>query len=142
MVDNTRKQAVALIRYLQFRAEKEGVACALTADQIESWMRQGAAMMFGITKFVGRLIRKPERAHGFTTLALTLDGSDVMGVNEVHALLDPEALDRKGVANEALKWNAGDLVELEGEVFKIGKCECCGNPIPVVDAFKCCRAGH
>jgi hypothetical protein len=24
-------------------------------------------------KFVGRLIRKPERTHGFTTLALTLD---------------------------------------------------------------------
>lgn len=141
MADDTRKQAVALTRYLQVRAEKEGVACALTADQIESWMRQ-AEMIFGITKFVGRLIRKPERTHGFTTLALTLDGSDVMGVNEVYALLDPEALDGKRVANEALKWNAGDLVELEGEVFEIGKCECCGNAIPVVDAFKCCRAGH
>jgi hypothetical protein len=55
MADNTRKQAVALIRYLQFRVEKEGVACALTADQIESWMRQGAAMMFGITYDGGKL---------------------------------------------------------------------------------------
>ena len=55
MADNTRRQAVALIRYLQFRAEKEGVACALTADQIESWMRQGAAMMFGITCDGGKL---------------------------------------------------------------------------------------
>jgi hypothetical protein len=90
-------------------------------------------------KFVGRLIRKPERTHGFTTLALTLDGSDVMGVNEVHALLDPEALDRKGVAKEALTWNAGDFVRLEGVVFKIGKCECCDNPLPVVGALKCSR---
>jgi len=55
MADNTRKQAVALIRYLRFRAEKEGVACALTADQIESWMRQGAGMMFGITYDGGKL---------------------------------------------------------------------------------------
>ena len=55
MADNTRRQAVALIRYLRFRAEKEGVACALTADQIESWMRQGAAMMFGITYDGGKL---------------------------------------------------------------------------------------
>jgi hypothetical protein len=55
MADDTRKQAVALIRYLQFRAEKEGVACGLTADQIESWMRQGAAMMFGITYDGGML---------------------------------------------------------------------------------------
>ena len=68
-----------------------------------------------------------------------MDGSDVMGVNEVHALLDPEPLDRKGVANEALKRNAGDLVQIESEVVKIGKCECCGNPMPVVDAFKCSR---
>ena len=54
-------------------------------------------------------------------------------------MLDPEALDRKEVAKEALNWNAGDLVQLEGEVIKIGKCKCCGNPLPVVDAFKCSR---
>jgi hypothetical protein len=90
-------------------------------------------------KFTGRLTRKPERTCGFTTIALALDGPDVKGVNEVHALLDPGALDRKEVAKEALKWNAGDLVQIEGEVVKIGKCECCGNPLPVVDAFKCSR---
>jgi hypothetical protein len=55
MVDNTRKQAVALIEYLRFRAEKEGVACTLTASQIEGWMRKGAAMMFGITYDGGKL---------------------------------------------------------------------------------------
>lgn len=62
MADNIRKQAVALIRYLQFRAEKEGLACPLTADQIESWMRQGApaamtwlAIMYGITYDGGKL---------------------------------------------------------------------------------------
>jgi hypothetical protein len=88
-------------------------------------------------KFVGRITCKPEREYGFTTMALTLEVSDVRGVNEVHVLLDPEILDRKDVAKEALKWNAGDLVQLEGEVVKIGKCECCGNPLPVVDAFKC-----
>lgn len=90
-------------------------------------------------KFVGRLTRKPQRTYGFTTMALTLDGPDVEGVNEVHALLDPKALDRKETAKEALKWNAGDLVQIESEVVKIGKCECCGNPMPVVDAFKCSR---
>ena len=93
-------------------------------------------------KFVGRLIRKPERTHGFTTLALTLDGSDVMGVNEVHVLLDPKALDRPETSKQTLKWNTGDLVQLEGAVVKIGKCKCCGNPIPCVAAFKCFRAGH
>jgi hypothetical protein len=72
-------------------------------------------------------------------MALTLDDSDVMGVNEVHALLDPEALDRKDAAKEALKWTPGDLVQIEGEVVKIGKCECCDNPLPVVGAFKCSR---
>jgi hypothetical protein len=90
-------------------------------------------------KFTGRLIRKPERKYGFTTMAITLDGPDVMGVNEVQALLDPEALDRKEVAKKALNWDAGDLVQLEGEVVKIGKCECCGDPVPVVGAFKCAR---
>jgi hypothetical protein len=90
-------------------------------------------------KFVGRLIRKPEREYGFTTMAITLDGPDVKGVNEVQALLDPKALDRKEVAKEALKWTPGDLVQLEGEVVKIGKCECCGDPVPIVDAFKCAR---
>ena len=92
-------------------------------------------------KFIGRLISRPQSAgpkkYGFTNLALTtFDGA---GVNEVHVLLDPEVLDRNEVAEEALKWNTGDLVQLEGEVVKIGKCECCGNPLPVVDAFKCCR---
>lgn len=98
-------------------------------------------------KFVGRLISRPEttgpKKHGFTTMALaTFDGSGAEGVNEVHVLLDPEVLDRKEVAKEALGWDAGDLVQLEGEVVKIGKCECCGNPLPVVDAFKCSRVRH
>jgi hypothetical protein len=65
MADNTRKQAVALIRYLQFRAEKESVACALTADQIETWMRQGAAMMFGITYDGGKLTGDEQRPELF-----------------------------------------------------------------------------
>ena len=95
-------------------------------------------------KFIGRLIERPKRfgpkKYGFTTMALmTFGGAGAEGVNEVHVLLDPEVLDRKEVAEEALKWNTGDLVQLEGEVVKIGKCECCGNPLPVVDAFKCCR---
>jgi len=95
-------------------------------------------------KFVGRLISRPEstgpKKYGFTTMALmTFGGAGAEGVNEVHVLLDPEVLDRKEVAEEALKWNTGDLVQLEGEVVKIGKCKCCGNPLPVVDAFKCCR---
>ena len=90
-------------------------------------------------KFVGRLIRKPERTHGFTTLALTLDGSDVEGVNEVHALLDPKVLDKPETSKDSRKWDAGDLVQLEGEVVKIGICKCCGNPLPVVDAFRCAR---
>jgi hypothetical protein len=94
-------------------------------------------------KFVGRLIGRPKKTYGFTTMALaTSDGSAVEGLNEVHVLLDPEALDRKEVAKEALGWDAGDLVQLEGEVVKIGKCECCGNPLPVVDAFKCSRVTH
>ena len=57
----------------------------------------------------------------------------------MNALLDPEALDRKEVAKEALNWDAGDLVQLEGELVKIGKCECCGDPVPVVGALKCAR---
>jgi hypothetical protein len=72
-------------------------------------------------------------------MALMLDDSGVHGVSEVHVLLDPKVLERKEVAKEALKWDAGDLVQLEGEVVKIGKCECCGNPIPVVDALKYSR---
>jgi len=95
-------------------------------------------------KFVGRLIERPKRfgpkKYGFTTMALvTFDGSGAKGVNTVNVLLDPEGLDRKEVAKEALNWDAGDLVQLEGEVVKIGKCECCGDPVPVVDAFECAR---
>ena len=70
---------------------------------------------------------------------VTFDGSGAKGVNTVKALLDPEALDNKEVAKEALNWDAGDLVQLEGEVVKIGKCECCGDPVPVVGALKCAR---
>jgi len=93
-------------------------------------------------KFAGRLIEKPKRfgpkKYGFTTLALvTFDDSGAKST--VNALLDPEALDSKDVAKEALNWEAGDLVQLEGEVVKIGKCECCGDPLPVVGAFKCAR---
>jgi hypothetical protein len=96
-------------------------------------------------KFIGRLISRPQRAgpkkYGFTNLALTtFDGAGC--VNEVHVLLDPKVLDRPATSKEALKWNSGDLVQLEGEVVKIGKCESCGNPLPVVDAFKCFRVGH
>ena len=80
-------------------------------------------------KFIGRLIERPKRfgpkKYGFTTMALvTFDGSGAKGVNTVKVLLDPESL---------------DLVQLEGEVVKIGQCKCCGNPLPVVDAFKCAR---
>jgi hypothetical protein len=96
-------------------------------------------------KFIGRLISRPQRTgpkkYGFTNLALTtVDGAG--GVNEVHVLLDPRALDRPETSKQALKWNTGDLVQLEGVVVKIGKCKCCGNPIPCVAAFKCFRAGH
>jgi hypothetical protein len=92
-----------------------------------------------VSKFAGCLIRKLKRfgpkKYGFVTIFLSVGGV----VNEVHAVLDPETLDRKEVAKEALKWKEGDLVQLQGEVVKIGKCECCGNPLPVVDAFKCHR---
>lgn len=94
-------------------------------------------------KFIGRLIRKPESAgpkkYGFTLMALTLDDSDVDGANEVHALLDPKVLDKPETSKDSRKWDAGDLVQLEGEVVKIGICKCCGNPLPVIDAFKCYR---
>lgn len=94
-------------------------------------------------KFVGRLIERPKREgpkkYGFTTLALTLDGSRVEGVSEVHVMLDPVVLERPETSKEALKWEVGDLIQLEGEVVKIGKCECCGKPLPCVDAFKCFR---
>ena len=72
-------------------------------------------------------------------MVMSFDGSDAEVVNEVHALLDPKVLDRPETSKEALKWNAGDLVQLEGKVFEIGMCECCGNALPVVDAFKCSR---
>jgi hypothetical protein len=80
-------------------------------------------------KFIGRLIERPKRfgpkKYGFTTMALaTIEGPDAKGVNTVKVLLDPESL---------------DLVQLEGEVVKIGKCECCGDPVPIVDAFNCFR---
>jgi hypothetical protein len=96
-------------------------------------------------KFIGRLIRKPEswgpKKYGFTDLALaTFDGAG--GVNEVHVLLDPKFLERPETSKEALKWDTGDLVQLEGVVVKIGKCICCGDPIPCVAAFKCFQAGH
>jgi len=95
-------------------------------------------------KFVGRLIRKPKsegpKKYGFTTFELTtFDGSGTSGVHEVHVVLDPKVLERPETSKDALKWNAGDLVQLEGEVVKIGKCKDCGNPLPVVDAFKCAR---
>jgi hypothetical protein len=94
-------------------------------------------------KFVGRLISRPKgegpKKYGFTLMALTLDDSDVEGANEVHALLDPRVLDKPETSTDSRKWDAGDLVQLEGEVVKIGKCECCGKPLPVVDAFKCAR---
>jgi hypothetical protein len=94
-------------------------------------------------KFIGRLIERPKRfgpkKYGFTLMALTLDDSDVEGADEVHALLDPKVLDNPETSKDSRKWDAGDLVQLEGEVVKIGKCECCGNPLPVVDAFKCVR---
>jgi hypothetical protein len=94
-------------------------------------------------KFVGRLANRPTRAgpkkYGLTTMALTFDGSDAEGVIEVHALLDPKVLDRPETSKEALKWDVGDLVQREGEVVKISKCECCGTALPVVDAFKCSR---
>jgi hypothetical protein len=70
---------------------------------------------------------------------MSFDGSDAEVVNEVHALLDPKVLDRPETSQEALMWDACDLVQLEGEVVKIGTCECCANALPVVDAFKCSR---
>jgi hypothetical protein len=102
----------------------------------------GGCVMTIHAKFIGRLIRKPESAgpkkYGFTNLALTTsDGAG--GVNEVHVLLDPKVLDRPETSKEALQWNTGDLVQLEGVVVKIGICKCCGNPLPVIDALKCYR---
>ena len=100
-------------------------------------------MMTLYGKFVGRLIERPvsfgPKKYRATTMAVTFDGSDVQGVNDVRVLLDPKVLDRPETSKEALKWNAGDLVQLEGKVFEIGMCECCGNALPVVDAFKCSR---
>ena len=95
-------------------------------------------------KFVGRLIGRPKsegrKKYGFTTMELTtFDSAGTSGVNEVHVVLDPKVLERPETSKDALKWNAGDLVQLEGEVVKIGKCACCGDPVPVVDAFKCAR---
>jgi hypothetical protein len=140
------------------RLEKFGVRehGKLTGDEqqpelFEQWMATdgrpdnaevGRATIHG--KFIGHLMERPKKfgreKHGLTTLALaTFDGSGVEGVNTVNALLDPEALDRPETSKEALEWDAGDLVQLEGEVFKIEKCECCGKTLPIVGAFKCAR---
>jgi lysyl-tRNA synthetase class II len=95
-------------------------------------------------KFVGRVTQTPEKygpkKYGFATLsATTLDGSGSGRVTTVNALLDPKVLNRKEAAKDALKWNAGDLVQLEGEVVNTQTCKCRGKPIIVVDAFKCDR---
>ena len=73
-------------------------------------------------KFVGRLYERPKTAgpkkYGFAFLALALDGSGVEGVSEVHVLLDPKVLERPETSKEALNWEVGDLIQLEGEVVK------------------------
>jgi hypothetical protein len=86
-------------------------------------------------RFTGRLL-KSEKKFGLTAVSIRLDGpNDVIGINEVQAIVDPDVPDK--AAEQALKWDVGELIQLEGEVVKIGKCECCGNPLPVVDAIKC-----
>ena len=91
--------------------------------------------------FVGRLIEKPDRVgprkYGFTRLCFPIDDAS-LGHVTVNAMLDPETL-RTGVNKEALKWNTGDLVEIDGELIRTKKCDCCDNPILIVGALKCER---
>ena len=89
-------------------------------------------------RFVGRLMERPQKEDGFTALDLK-EFSGPRGVSGVHVLLDPDDPDTKGVAKEALKWSANDLVQLEGEVFGTKKCDCCDRTLLFVGAFEWSR---